>query len=299
MTGPRTTSAHPYAALEYVEALGHIGKCVAVPEWDGFVLSRALPQGDDEDAIGSYPFATLARDAHLSAGLQRLAVQGLVSLILVPDPFHAPGRAQFEQAFDLCAPFKTHYLIDPSHAGEPTKHHRDRMRRGMRRCCVRQVQLAGHQGAWNALYSGLAQKHDIRGAAAFTPRYFEMLAANPLMTTFAAYVGEEIAAMTIWFAYDGVVYNHLTASNAAGYANGANFALYGAAIEHFRGEGVIDLGGGSGFRDDPDDGLATFKRGFSNASTQALLCGAILDRERYGELSRAKTNTAFFPAYRG
>lgn len=299
MTNSPPTGAHPYAALEYGEALGHIGQCIAVPEWDSFVLSRALRHGDGEDAIGSYPLATLARDADLRAGLKRLAEMGLVSLILVPDPFHAPDRAQCERALDVCRPFKTHYLVDPAHSIEPTKHHRDRLRRGMRRCRVRQARLADHLSAWKALYSGLAQKHDIRGAAAFAPRYFEMLAANPLMTTFAAFVGEEIAAMTIWFAYDGVVYNHLTASNAAGYANGANFALYGAAIEHFRGEGVIDLGGGSGFRDDPDDGLAAFKRGFSNARTQALICGAILDRERYRELARAKTNTDFFPAYRG
>ena len=53
--------------------------------------------------------------------------------------------------------------------------------------------------------------------------------------------------MTLWFEHDGVVYNHLTASNASGYANGANFALYGAAIDHFAGAGVMNLGGGAGF----------------------------------------------------
>ena len=104
--------------------------------------------------------------------------------------------------------------------------------------------------------------------------------------------------MTLWFEHAGVVYNHLTASNAAGYANGANFALYAAAIDHFAGAAVMNLGGGAGFEDDPDDGLAAFKRGFANAETRALLCGAVLDAERYAAL-RAGRQTAFFPAYRG
>ena len=108
-----------------------------------------------------------------------------------------------------------------------------------------------------------------------------------------------VAAMTVWFAHQGVVYNHLTASDATGYANGANFALYDAAISHFSGDGVVNLGGGAGFADDPENGLAVFKRGFSNAETQALLCGAVLDPARYAQLSVGKSPLGFFPAYRG
>ena len=51
--------------------------------------------------------------------------------------------------------------------------------------------------------------------------------------------------------------------------------------------------------DDPDDGLAQFKRGFANAETVAYLCGAVLDHGRYAELVAGQPETAYFPAYRG
>ena len=61
--------------------------------------------------------------------------------------------------------------------------------------------------------------------AAFSDAYFRMLAETPALAAFAALVDGECAGMTLWFAADGVVYNHLTAANALGYANGASFAL--------------------------------------------------------------------------
>jgi hypothetical protein len=95
-----------------------------------------------------------------------------------------------------------------------------------------------------------------------------------------------------------VVYNHLTAADATGYANGASFALYDAAIGHFAGAGVINLGGGAGGGDDPTGGLFAFKQGFANSQATAMLCGAVLDRPRYEALSTGHGD-GFFPAYRG
>jgi lipid II:glycine glycyltransferase (peptidoglycan interpeptide bridge formation enzyme) len=118
------------------------------------------------------------------------------------------------------------------------------------------------------------------------------------IVTLAAYVDEAIAGMTIWFEHSGVAVSHLTAANSLGNANGANYALNGAMIEHFAGAETIDLGGGAGNVDDPSDGLFQFKRGFANAETVAFLCGAVLDQSRYLQLRGGKVTT-FFPAYRG
>ena len=49
---------------------------------------------------------------------------------------------------------------------------------------------------------------------------------------------------------------------------------------------------------DADDGLAQFKAGFANARTQAWLCGAVLDTERYERLATGRETSAYFPAYR-
>jgi hypothetical protein len=290
---------HPYACALYALALADMGSRVDVPEWETFVLSRTIPGKDSRDLSGAYPLAALSPDADIEGGLDRLKASGFVSLVLVPDPLRGPARQTLSDTFDLCRPFKTHQLVDTTRSYEPSKHHRDRIRRGMRRCDVRVVRLADHLACWTALYAGLAEKREIRGAAAFSDGYFQALARDERMTAFAAFVDEALVAMTIWFAHDGAVYNHLTASNALGYANGANFALYDTAITHFRGRGTINLGGGAGFADDPDDGLAAFKRGFANTTVEALLCGAILDPSRYSSLSAARESSGFFPAYRG
>jgi hypothetical protein len=249
------------------------------------------------DVVGTYPLQVFARGDDIEAGLERLARQGLVSAVLVPDPLlcPAPGLAR---AFEVCRPFKTHYLIDPARGPfAPSKHHADRIRRGVRRCEVRRGPLAAWLGDWRELYAGLVARRGITGAAAFSPAYFQMLAEEPSVTAFAAFVGEACAGMTLWFAADGVIYNHLTAANTVGYANGANFALYDAAIAHFAGQGVVNLGGGAGFSD-RDDGLAAFKRGFANGEVAAHLCGAVLDPAAYATLGGGRQANDFFPAYR-
>ena len=288
---------HPYATPLYAEALGHIGRPVPMPEWSSFVLGRAVPGETAEDATGAYPLAVMAVDCDLEAGLARLAGEGPISLVLVADPLSGPSPERLAAAFTLCRPFKTHYLLEGR--SEPTKHHRERIRRGLRRCRIEVVALADHLEGWTGLYAGLVERRTIGGAADFPPAYFEALAREPRLVAFAAFVDGDLAGMTLWFAHAGAVYNHLTASNATGYANGANFALYASAIDHFQAAGVINLGGGAGFSDDPNDGLAAFKRGFANAETKAHLCGAVLDPVRYAALNGDRPRTNFFPAYRG
>lgn len=298
-------SDHPYAAAGYAEALaGEPGRVIEAPEWGSRLLSRALPDGCGapglRDAAGVYPMTPIAADADLAGGLRRLSGEGLVSLVFVPDPLASPPPDRLRSAFGFCRPFKTHYLIDRSTAPyAPSKHHRDRIRRGHRRCRVETSPLAERLEAWTALYAGLVERRAITGAAAFGPAYFAALAREPRIVAFAAFVGEALGGMTLWFAYEGVAYNHLTAANALGYANGASYALYDAAIAHFSATGaIINLGGCAGPRDDPEDGLAAFKRGFANSAMQAHLCGAVLDPARYAALSAGRAGDGYFPAYR-
>jgi hypothetical protein len=103
--------------------------------------------------------------------------------------------------------------------------------------------------------------------------------------------------MAIWLAAEDVVYYHLSAVSAAGYASGAAYGLVGAAVEHFAGQGVVHLGGGAG-TGDGSDGLAAFKRGFANSEVMAHICGAVLDHGAYARLSAGRADTGFFPAYR-
>lgn len=295
---------HPYAASAYARALAG-ANALEVPEWGSHVLARPIPSPTGaasplQDAIGIYPLTPIGHDADIAAGLDRLAGEGLISLVLVPDPLASPPPDRLASAFALCRPFKTHYLIDREVGSyAPSKHHRQEIRRAQRRCRVEVVSLPQHLGTWITLYEGLKARHAITGLAAFSEAYFTALAENPRVTAFAAFVEGEIGAMTLWFEHEGVAYNHLGAANAGGYANGANYALYDAAVAHFAGARRLNLGGAAGGGDNPSDGLALFKRGFANAEATAMLCGAVLDAPRYAELTAGLPSSDFFPSYRG
>jgi dTDP-4-amino-4,6-dideoxygalactose transaminase len=275
-----------YAGFAYAEAMAGAGAVIDMPDWNTCLVRRPLPDGR-ADATAPYPLACLSPQADLQAGLARLANQNLISLVVTPDPLSGPSPATFAKAFELARPFKTHYLVDPDKGGfAPTKHHRDRIRRAQRRCQVDRAPLAAHLPRWCELYADLAQRRAITGAAAFSPAYFAMLAAEPQVTAFVAQADGVITGMTLWFEAAGVAYNHLTAVDARGYADGASYALYDAAIAHFEGRS-INLGGGSGVGDGAG-GLADFKRGFANAEITAWIFGAVLDRPAYAALNQGR-----------
>ena len=52
--------------------------------------------------------------------------------------------------------------------------------------------------------------------------------------------------------------------------------------------------------DDPQDGLAQFKKGWSNSQRTVYFCGHVFDRERYEALCQREqiADAGFFPTYR-
>lgn len=289
---------HPYADPGYVETLApEGGRISGVTAWGNCMVVRPIVP-DSFDAAGSYPLTPFAIQPDLDAGLEHLRAQRLVSVVMVPDPLASPPVDTLKRHFDHVKPFKSHLTIDPRTGYDPSKHHRERIRRGLRRCRIERGPLKARLAEWTELYAGLVAHRGITGAANFRAANFTRLAELPDVEAFTAFIGDEPGGMTLWFAHNGVVYNHLTACNAAGYANGAAFALYDAAIDHFRSEGIINLGGGAGTSGSDDGGLFAFKQGFANGSVTAHVCGAVLDTEAYAALSQDKV-TDFFPAYRG
>jgi hypothetical protein len=291
-----STGLHPYADPFYVEALTPAdAQSLWVPGWASACVKRPVA-GGGYDVGGSYPLTPLRTGSDLTAGLAQLQAEGLISVVLVPDPLVRPPLETLSRHFAHLVKFKTHLLIDGPYA--PSRHHRERIRRGYRRCAVTQGPLISGLEDWKRLYAGLVAKRGITGMADFRAPYFDRLAAIPGLSAFTAFVEGQIVGMTLWFARDGVVYNHLTACDETGYANSAAFALYDAAITAFAGQGVINLGGGSGASGADGGGLFAFKQGFANAEITAHICGQILDAEAYARLSTGKP-PGFFPAYRG
>ncbi|WP_158742533.1 GNAT family N-acetyltransferase [Acidisphaera sp. L21] len=294
-----------YASFAYAQTLAHVGCAIDLPEWRTAMVLRDIPGAPGQvDAMGPYPVCVLGQDADIAAGLDALAKAGAVSVVLVADQTVGLPPADLATHFSLCRAFKTHHVIDRN-AGPtgPSKHHRDRIRRGSRHATARLVYLAdpGWRAQWQHLYAGLVAKRGITGLQAFPNSCFDALAQLPgqQLLAFAAEASDgTVLAMQLWVRHGDCAYSHLTATSKAGYRVGATYVVYAAAIEHLAECRVLDLGGGAGHADDPNDSLAAFKRGFANATTFTHLYGAVLDPARYAQLSGGHTSE-FFPAYRG
>jgi hypothetical protein len=291
---------HPYASRAYAESLAHVGAALAVPAWDGQVLVRPTPDGSGCDAMGPYPLTAIPRDADLAGGLETLGAAGLVSVVLVADDRLRPSLESLGRAFDVARPFKSHFLHDRSLGPVAyAKHHRYELKRALARVEAREIVLADHLPAWTALYGELAGRHGLAGLHAFPAAHHEALARLPGLRAFGAFTDSGLVSAHLFVTHDGYAVSHLAASAPEGYATGAAYAVNDLAIAALTDCETINFGGGAGFGDDPNDGLVRFKRGFSNRTAPAFLCGKVLDPAAYEMLSRGFARTGFFPAYRG
>jgi hypothetical protein len=285
-----------YARLDYASAFGF--EAVDIEAWGTGALLRPIPGGGLKDVLGCYPLAAIAGDAELEDGLEALRATGAVAVTLVPDPVGGPAPEVLARAFEICRPFKTHYLIDPGQPARLSASHRRWVRKAQGDCRIEAQPLAQVLAPWTRLYAGLVRRHGIGGLQDFPPSYFAALAAAPEVTALVASHDGEPVAMSLWVEEPDVAYYHLGASSELGYRLHAAYGLMAAALEMFGAGRILHLGGAAGLADDPGDGLAQFKRGFSNRRLTAYLCGARLDPARYAALAGGRSDADYFPAYR-
>ncbi|WP_043742647.1 GNAT family N-acetyltransferase [Novispirillum itersonii] len=290
---------HPYATEVYARSLMHLGSPVEIPEWESWAIIHPIADGLF-DVSGPYPLSVISRSADLSAGLERLRKIGAVSVTLVLDGFNCPSIDRISECFDIVTPFKTHYVVDRS-IGEPkpSKHHRYEIRRALECVTVRQFALKDHLPAWIDLYANLSQRHGLKGVHDFPKAHHEALATMQNIVTVGAFDGDILLAAHIWVFDGDLFHSHLAASSEAGYALGAAYAVNDHSIRLFSQARIINLGGSAGHVENPDDGLARFKRGFANSASSAYICGKILDEGIYERLATNHQNNNYFPAYRG
>lgn len=292
-----TVPSHPYASAQYASAFAPL-EVAALPLARAHVLVRPVPGSSARDAMGCYPLFVFDPSEGLDEDFQELARLGLVSFVGVTDCMTQPGDEYLARHFTLARPFKTHNVHDASLPGaDYSKHHRDRVRKAHRKCETRVVNLADHLDAWCACYDTLVARKGITGIQAFSRRYFETLARMEQVVTVAAFAQGEFVSGHIWMRHQGVVYAHLAASSELGYKLLSAFAIYDFAIQMFRADNLIDLGGGAGTDTSETDGLSLFKKGFANSERKNRLVGKVLNPAAYAELAGGRGG-AFFPAYR-
>jgi hypothetical protein len=291
-----------YAHPAYARALSEFGDPIELPRSGGSLLRRRVEQTDSYDAMGPYPLFSCQNWSELAADLRALE-HDLVSVALVPDPFGEYDEAVLRSYFNHVAEFKSHFIVNLERAEEiGSKHHRYYARRALRDVrvdvCARPQDILED---WVLLYDNLIKRHNLKGIKRFSPKSFLQQFEVPGLVVFRAstFDGEPVGAH-LWYVQGDVAYSHLGAVSESGYQFSCAYAIYGAAIEHFRGRvRCIDLGAGAGLSSN-NDGLTKFKAGWANETKPAYFCGRILDAERYRELARgADAETAtYFPAYR-
>lgn len=290
---------HPYASPDYASAAAEGSSrffCESLGIW---LVRRPIPGTELFDAQGLYPFASQLRRAHHADLVEELGARGLVSLVFVTDCLE-PGL-DWTASLDLTWTYKSHHVVDflagPVHF---SRHHRQEIRRALRHCEVRRVDLRIYLDQWRDLYDTLVRRRNLGARHRFSDWYFEALCNIPGFEAVAAFVGDRMVCGHIWARSGLNVYSHLAASSDEGYRIGAAYAVYDSAIRHFSDASAIDLGG----RPDGEDGkgLDYLKSGFSNTNRWNRICGVILNPARYAELSEDSAANAavtpFFPSYR-
>lgn len=296
--------ASGYASAEYACSLTHLGAPLWLPNAEGWLIRRQIPDSNLSDAIGCYPLFSCRYWDRLEFDFSRLS--DLVSVAAVVHPLTADmaGDALRSAFPDLLVPYKQHFLVElqSDWADKLPRNHRRNIRASLSQLAVQQCSDPGAElDVWCDLYSVLKRRHGIGDLADFPRESFAHQLRAPGLVMFKASKGREAVAMHLWFVQGGTAYYHLGASNSEGYRLRSAFALMWSALQEFQRIGVqwAALGG------TPEtpvirqtDGLMRFKEGWATCARPAFLCGSILDRPAYARLTAKGLSSSYFPAYR-
>jgi len=252
--------------------------------------------------MGPYPIFSCEDWGGLDEDLRELAGE-LVAVALLADPFGGWTIETLEHCFaDVLVHFKDHFVVelgpDPLRHVDP--HHRRNAARAERELAVEEISdPVAFLDDWEALYTNLVRRHEIRGAARFSRASFAAQLAVPGLVALRASKEGATVGAALWYQQGDVAYYHLAAYNPQGYEHGASFALFARALELFAARGLawVSLGAGAGASGNSDDGLSRFKRGWSTGTRPAWFGGRVLQPAAYEELAGAGRQS-WFPAYR-
>lgn len=291
-----------YAHSGYAQSLREFGRPRLLPASGGWILERAIPGTDERDAMGCYPLFDCLDWTRLAEDLEELRGE-LVSLMLVPAPLGNHNEQLLRECFpDVCRAFKSHSVVDLERPLEEhlSANHLRNAKKALRDVSVEvcddpQLWL----GEWARLYDCLIARHGIEGISTFSRQSFEEQLRVPGLVMLRAVHDTQTVGMILWYVQGEVAYYHLAAYSDEGYQLRASFALFMESLRYFQGRlKLVGLGAGAGLTEGSADGLARFKRGWATGEREVLLCGRILDRDRYGQLCGDRGAADYFPGYR-
>lgn len=294
-----------YLSESYAASFAQMGNIHHLPASEGLAIIRNIPDTPYRDAMGCYPLFSCRHWHQLGADMDSFP-EHTVAFSMVTDPLGNFSEAELKSAFpDLCKPFKQHYILDLEKelSGVIASNHVRNAKKALKSLQIeRCLQPTDQVDAWNGLYANLIKRHHIKGIAAFSRFAFERQFETPGLIVYQATLDAELAGMVLFYEMDNAVYYHLAAYTELGYAHRASFGIFYRAIQDFQTRNLkwLNMGGGAGMVDSDDDGLVRFKKGWTNETRTAWLCGKVLHPPAYRMLSKQNPHASdtFFPAYR-
>jgi hypothetical protein len=289
---------HLYSSQAYADAFREFGPIIKIDSLNIWVQIRDIPNTQLKDATSIYPLSLPTKPQSSNLLYEELKDLGLVSLVLVTAPF-LDDTSWLSSTFDIAREYKTNFTVEgPVETRVFRKKHRKEIRKALTECEIRKIDLLTYLDQWCELYDTLIARHDLKGVHRFSRRYFETLANLTKISTFGAFIDDNLVSASLWVEDTNWITGHLSGTSNQGYGIGASHAIFDYLIRHYEGRN-INLGGAP---DNSKQGanLSLFKRGFANASRTSWLCGIIVDQVCYKNLCREMNteHTQFFPAYR-
>jgi len=295
-----TSYSHPL----YAQSLHEFGEPRQLPRCGGWIIVRTIPGTPYKDAMGCYPLFGCRDWTRLCEDLDEVG-SDLISLAIVPDPFLGIDPAFLGRCFDVVKPFKVHYIADLSQplTSFISKSHRMHARESLEVMDVEVCwQPTKYLDDWIRLYDNLIVRHRIKGINAYSAKCFQIQLSMPGMVMFLGRREQEIVGATLVLIQDHVAHFHSSAFTSEGYKIRASYGTHWKALLYLNEQGIryAGFGGAAGIKEDPSDGLASFKRGWSNERRMVYFCGRVFDRQKYESICRQyhAADNDHFPAYR-
>lgn len=296
-----------YASLAYAQALPQMGQPLRLPTSEAWLLQQEIDATGYMDVRGAYPLFCCADWQNLQVDLAALD-ESIAAVSLVTDPFGQYDEALLQKCFpDRAFRFKTHYLVDLSEppASFIAKHHLRNVAKAQGALEIFEAPDSNaYLDVWCGLYENLVKRHNLRGLQAFSYISFARQFEVPGLRVFVAKERDTVVGMLLCITQGDYSYYHLAAYSDRGYKLRASFGLFMHSFEVLAEDGIqkLNLGGAAGLLNagSKENGLARFKRGWSNAVRDVWFCGRVLNRDAYEALCRQHDGpkNGFFPAYR-
>jgi hypothetical protein len=302
---PEASSAHKTGYLHslYAASFSAYGIPQSLNHSGSWIVKRNTPVLDASDAMGCYPLFCCADWWGLGEDLQQLQKE-VVSIALVADPFGNYTPELLESLFEVVWPYKQHFVAD---LWQPLDQFTSPRHRKLGRKALQKISVEvcpnplAHLDEWVWLYGQLIEKRGIRGMRCFSRDAFAKQLSVPGLVMFRATEHKNPLSLDLWYIQGDVAQGHLAGTSPRGYELQVSYGVKLTILQYFTGKvRWVNLGGVPGVSTESNNGLASFKHGWSSETRTAYFCGKVFNPAAYQELARAtrSENAEFFPAYR-